>query len=58
MQGFIRHYGYRQAIEEYVVKLRGDLKRTMVAIRNMNGIIDEKSISDFIEKLQFNDITY
>ena len=48
MQGFIRHYGYRQAIEEYVVKLRGDLKRTMVAIRNMNGIIDEKSISDFI----------
>ena len=58
MQGFIRHYGYRQAIEEYVVKLRGDLKRTMVAIRNMNGIIDEKSISDFIEKLQFDDITY
>ena len=58
MQGFIRHYGYRQAIEEYVVKLRGDLKRTMVANRNMNGIIDEKSISDFIEKLQFNDITY
>ena len=58
MQGFIRHYGNRQAIEEYVVKLRGDLERTMVAIRNMNGIIDEKSISDFIEKLQFDDITY
>ena len=58
MQGFIRHYGNRQVIEEYVVKLRGDLERTMVAIRNMNGIIDEKSISDFIEKLQFNHITY
>jgi hypothetical protein len=45
-------------MEEYVVKLRGDLEKTMIAIRNLNGIIEAKNLGDFVNSLNFDEITY
>ena len=44
---------------EYVDKLRGELEKTMLAIRNLNGVVIEaRNLGDFISSLNFEDVTY
>jgi hypothetical protein len=53
VKNFIRSRGNAQKVEEYVVKLRGELEKTMIAIRNLNGVIEANDLGSFIESLDF-----
>lgn len=59
MKNFISGRGNAQKVEEFVVKLRGELEKTMIAIRNLNGVvIGANSLGEFISSLNFEDVTY
>ncbi len=59
VKNYISGRGNSQAMEEYVVKLRGELEKTMIAIRNLNGVVIEaRNLGDFISSLNFEDVTY
>lgn len=59
VKNYISGRGNAQAMEEYVVKLRGELEKTMIAIRNLNGVVIEaRNLGDFISSLNFEDVTY
>ena len=40
------------------MKLRGDLEKIMIAIRNLNGVVEAKNLGDFVNILKFDEITY
>jgi hypothetical protein len=60
LQGIIgiQGQGDKGRLEEYVVRLRGDLEKIMIAIRNLNGFVEAKNLGDFVHSLKFDEITY